>query len=196
MATCLHRETDGFSVSHKFAHKEDIKCAVCLEVYKDPHLLPCLHSFCKTCLVKLSASSHRKIKCPTCRKEHSLSHCGVDGLLPNTYLSNKVEEFGGFGVGPSRSCGQCNSLNVVIFCSQCNYILCGQCHEVHKRMAVFSEHRDSLLPLSQLKKKLKYKCFRHPKEFNEVYCVNCEIVVLCILIKTIDLNQQKKLQLR
>ena len=177
MATCLQRERDGFSVSHKFTHKEDIKCAVCLDVYKDPHLLSCLHSFCKTCLVKLSTSSYRKIKCPTCRKVHLLSHSGVDGLLPNTYLANKVEDIGGSAVGPSRSCGQCNSLDVVIFCSQCNDFLCGQCQEAHKRMAIFSGHHDSLLPLSQAKKKPKYKCSRHPKELIEVYCVDCEVVI-------------------
>ena len=160
---------------------EDIKCAVCREVYKDPHLLPCLHSFCKTCLVRLSASySGHKIKCPTCRKEHSLSHSGVDGLLLNTYLASKVEEANRSDVGPSRSCGQCNSLNVVIFCSQCNDFLCRQCQEAHKRMAVFSEHRNSLLPLSQGKKKQKvkeYKCSQHPKELLQVYCVKCEVVI-------------------
>ena len=160
---------------------EDIRCAVCLEVYKDPHLLPCLHSFCKTCLVRLSASySCHKIKCPTCRKEHSLSHSGVDGLLPNTYLASKVEEANRSDIGPYWSCGQCNSLNVVIFCSQCNDFLCCQCQEAHKRMAVFSEHRNSLLSLSQGKKKQKvkeYKCSQHPKELLQVYCVNCEVVV-------------------
>ena len=172
------READSVSVSHKIAHKEDIKCVLCFEVYKDPYLLPCLHSFCKTCLAKssveLSASySWYKIKCPTCHEEHLLSH-GVDDLLPNTYLVSKIEETGGC---PSRSCGQCNSLNVVIFCSKCNDFLCCQCHEAHKRMVVFSEHRNSLLSLSQTKKKPKYKCFQHPKELIEVYCINCEEVV-------------------
>ena len=178
MATCLQREPGRFSVSDKSSRKEDIKCAVCFEVYKDPHLLPCLHSFCKTCLITLSASNSRhRIKCPTCRKEHLLLHGGVDGLLPNTYLASKIEETSGSSVGPSRSCGQCNSLDVVIFCSQCNDFLCGQCQEAHKRMAVFIEHRDSLLPLGQAKKKPKYKCSQHPKEFVEVYCINCEVVV-------------------
>ena len=160
---------------------EEIKCAICHDVYKDPHLLPCLHSFCKTCLVNLSAFySCHKIKCPTCRKEHSLSHSGVDGLLPNTYLASKVEEANRSDIGSYRSCGQCNSLNVVIFCSQCNDFLCCQCQEAHKRMAVFSEHRNSLLPLSQAKKKQnmkEYKCSEHPKELLQVYCLNCEVVV-------------------
>ena len=182
MATSLHSERNGFSGSHKFTHNEDVKCAVCFEVYIDPRLLPCLHSFCKTCLIKLSVKlsasySCHKIKCPTCRKEHLLSHSGVDGLLPNTYLANKVEDIGGSAVAPSRSCGQCNSLDVVIFCSQCNDFLCRQCQKAHKRMAVFSGHHDSLLPLSQAKKKPKYKCSKHPKELIEVYCINCEVVI-------------------
>ena len=176
----IQQSVVGHIVETRDRTGEDIKCAICLDIYKDPHLLPCLHSFCKTCLVKLNTSLRRKLKCPTCRKVHLLSHSGVDGLLPNTYLANKVEDIGGSAVAPSRSCGQCNSLDVVIFCSQCNDFLCRQCHEAHKRMAVFSEHRDSLLPVSQAKKKQNmkdYKCSQHPKELLQVYCVNCEVVI-------------------
>ena len=32
---------------------EDLKCAVCQDIYKEPMLLPCGHSFCRVCLENL-----------------------------------------------------------------------------------------------------------------------------------------------
>ena len=33
--------------------EEFLQCAVCLEVYNEPKLLPCQHSFCTRCLQAL-----------------------------------------------------------------------------------------------------------------------------------------------
>ena len=56
---------------------KELECAVCLEQYKEPKVLPCLHSFCKTCLEGLLLNSTSKqipreelmwmIDCPSCR---------------------------------------------------------------------------------------------------------------------------------
>ena len=48
---------------------KELECAVCLDQYKEPKVLPCLHSFCKTCLEGLLAKQGMawKIKCPSCR---------------------------------------------------------------------------------------------------------------------------------
>ena len=46
-----------------------LECAVCLEQYTEPKVLPCLHSFCKRCLQGLLTQEGAvfKINCPTCR---------------------------------------------------------------------------------------------------------------------------------
>ncbi|XP_011402756.1 PREDICTED: E3 ubiquitin-protein ligase rnf168-like [Amphimedon queenslandica] len=44
-------------------------CEVCSEYYTDPLMLPCLHSFCKKCLIKAKekeSSADTSLKCPTC----------------------------------------------------------------------------------------------------------------------------------
>ena len=181
MASGKEREPDGFPSR---TNSEDIKCAVCHDIYKDPHLLPCFHSFCKTCLDKLKKLGHNSfhtrtsvvIKCPTCKKEHSLSD---KGLLQNAFLASKVEDLVRADAGPSKSCEQCNSSEVVIFCSQCDNFLCSKCLDAHKRMAVFREHRNSLLPPTQAKKtKLReYQCSEHTKEILRVYCKRCDEVI-------------------
>ena len=39
-------------------------CAVCFEPFNDPQMLPCQHTFCKSCVDRMKSGS--KIKCPTC----------------------------------------------------------------------------------------------------------------------------------
>ena len=52
-----------------------LECAVCLEQYKEPKVLPCLHSFCKRCLQGLLTrpGAKCKISCPTCRSSAEVS---------------------------------------------------------------------------------------------------------------------------
>ena len=48
---------------------KELECAVCLEEFKEPKVLPCLHSFCKICLEGLLARQGKawKLNCPSCR---------------------------------------------------------------------------------------------------------------------------------
>ena len=50
-------------------------CAVCFEQFKEPKVLPCLHTYCKGCLVKLVKKKGRNhiITCPECRQEVKVS---------------------------------------------------------------------------------------------------------------------------
>ena len=49
--------------------EKELECAVCLEQFKDPKVLPCLHSFCKICLEGLVCRERKtwKLNCPSCR---------------------------------------------------------------------------------------------------------------------------------
>ena len=49
--------------------EKELECAVCLEQFKDPKVLPCLHSFCKICLEGLVCREGKawKLNCPSCR---------------------------------------------------------------------------------------------------------------------------------
>lgn len=47
---------------------------MCLEVYRNPHLLSCGHNFCKTCLDNVKRQGERgRFRCPECRESHRCS---------------------------------------------------------------------------------------------------------------------------
>ena len=60
----------------EMARKEvDLKCAVCLELFTEPKVLPCCHTFCKKCLEGIleKAEEKEKLVCPQCRAEHKVT---------------------------------------------------------------------------------------------------------------------------
>ena len=54
---------------------KELECTICLEQYKDPRVLPCLHSFCKTCLEGLLPREGLswRVDCPSCRSSVEVS---------------------------------------------------------------------------------------------------------------------------
>ena len=154
------------------ADDEQVKCAVCLEVYTDPWLLPCLHSFCKNCVTVGLVGSATK-SCPLCRGQYTLTD-----IIPNTVLADKVASL----KPQPNKCVQCDSSQVVIFCTDCNGYLCQQCEGAHRRMTTFKSHLSKLVPIDQagsrhISKPKEFKCLKHSDELMSVYCINCHVVI-------------------
>lgn len=58
-----------------------LTCAICLDRYRNPKLLPCQHSFCmEPCMDGLVDYVRRQVKCPECRAEHRIPY-QVRGLF-------------------------------------------------------------------------------------------------------------------
>lgn len=83
--------------------EEDLTCSVCYSLFSDPRVLPCSHTFCKTCLDNLlQASTNYSIwrplrlplKCPNCRSVMELPPAGVDALPTNVSLRAIIEKVG------------------------------------------------------------------------------------------------------
>ena len=70
-------------------------CAVCSEYYTDPLMLPCLHSFCKKCIIKpkeKEGSPDTSLKCPTCDTIIPLPDSKFEDLTQNLWLAQQVRE--------------------------------------------------------------------------------------------------------
>ncbi|XP_030280880.1 nuclear factor 7, brain-like [Sparus aurata] len=67
--------------------EEDLCCPVCRDVFREPVVLSCSHSFCKDCLQSWWAERKRR-ECPVCKRRYSM-----DPPLPNLVLKNLCETF-------------------------------------------------------------------------------------------------------
>ena len=162
--------------------KEAVTCALCLDVYDDPRLLPCLHTFCKKCLTKTATitsqlKAHTQLSCPTCRTQHELSS-GVDNLLVSTQIKADVDKF----LSESLlmvTCGLClSTAQAVKHCHTCDQPLCQLCYDSHERMKMFNSHVVTSPDQAATKKKsITYNCPKHPDEILKIYCKKCEEVI-------------------
>ncbi|XP_023688969.1 tripartite motif containing 35-28 isoform X1 [Paramormyrops kingsleyae] len=66
--------------------EEDLTCPVCKDIFKEPGLLPCSHSFCRDCLERYWQQKGIR-ECPVCRKR-----CEGEPI-PNLALRNTCESY-------------------------------------------------------------------------------------------------------
>ncbi|XP_037622292.1 nuclear factor 7, brain-like [Sebastes umbrosus] len=67
--------------------EDDFCCSVCHDIFKDPVILSCSHSFCKVCLQSWWTDKHVR-ECPLCKRRSS-----KNVLPPNFGLKNLCESF-------------------------------------------------------------------------------------------------------
>jgi len=74
-----------------------LQCPICLEIFYDPKVLDCQHTFCGNCLkVHLAASSRmfsteNAVDCPVCRRRTNLINNSIDSL-PGNYIVRDIIE--------------------------------------------------------------------------------------------------------
>ena len=127
--------------------KKEITCSICEEQFseiKEPRILNCFHTFCKSCLEGwLRQQSEGRVSCPLCRK---ITECpsGISSVQPNLFckhLVEIVEAYGGRGREEFPHCSNCKeSKPLKFYCSDCNCFLCEECTGFHKKWQDFKDH--------------------------------------------------------
>ncbi|XP_026186990.1 tripartite motif containing 105 [Mastacembelus armatus] len=57
------------ATSTKGSLREDLTCAICCDLFREPVMLACMHHFCKTCISRYWRGTQGPVTCPQCRKE-------------------------------------------------------------------------------------------------------------------------------
>ncbi|XP_011407226.1 PREDICTED: tripartite motif-containing protein 2-like [Amphimedon queenslandica] len=163
-------------------------CEVCSEYYTDPLMLPCLHSFCKKCLIKAKekqGSADTSLKCPTCDTSVNLPDGKIEGLTQNLWLAQQVKEASvkdKMSKKESTLCEQCSDDTAVTFCCECWLFLCDFCKTAHKRIKITSQHKlvnmgkESVIEELPVTAQQPVYCPRHPRSELLYYCNDCEVM--------------------
>ena len=111
--------------------REYLTCAICMDIFDHPKLLPCSHTFCLKCLVGLTSRTNRSsFPCPACRTSIFIPSGGVSAFQNNFYILPEDLE----RAKNLKLCMTHGKL-VEIYCTRCNEALCINCkltkHESH-----------------------------------------------------------------
>ncbi|KAI8482150.1 hypothetical protein Bbelb_401400 [Branchiostoma belcheri] len=167
-----------------------LECTICLESYKDPKILPCLHTFCKDCLKEFVAKQGEakdKFLCPTCRIETGLPEGGVAGLKNNFFVLSLRDTVNAHKSLVSKEddnvpCDVCEEV-ANHGCVVCEEFLCDDCARVHRRAKRTRGHE--VIGVAELKQQLITKtpsvkstslpmCPKHEDEKLKFYCETCQ----------------------
>ena len=164
----------------------DLRCGICLELFKDPRSLPCLHTFCFECLQQSLGNSH-SLKCPVCRAKHELSPVMVKQLPVDQYAVQelplkRLQELSGKQL--CKSCGEQGAL--VAWCEDCSTLICQTCVSLHHKIAVFQKHTVVTVnePKAAASLEKHASCLIHTGQKLKYLCTRCSEMVCpeCLLL--------------
>ncbi|KAJ8332498.1 hypothetical protein SKAU_G00422870 [Synaphobranchus kaupii] len=147
--------------------EEELSCPVCSDIFRDPVVLRCSHSFCKACLQQYWEQKESR-ECPVCRRKSSMDYPPPNLSLRNTCEAFLKERSQRAKAGSEVLCSL-HSEKLKLFCLEDEIPVCLVCqtsrkHENHKLRPVqeaAEEYKEKLrTALAPLQEKLK--------AFNEV----------------------------
>ena len=172
--------------------EREITCGICQEQYTEPKALPCLHYYCKKCVLRLAlrTGTGKPFSCPECRCEATLPEGGVDELKTaffvnrlKTTVSTMEQAHGKVEV----KCELCSDSveKAEAFCRQCAMFICKNCIEHHKTLKPFLTHEVALLedlkqgrakPIVVKEDPVSVKCPDHDEPL-VIYCFDCDALI-------------------
>ena len=178
----------------KHVSAQNLECPICLNIFDDPKILSCSHTFCKGCLARLleSQPDSSKLPCPVCRAATDVPEGSVSQIQSNIALKSLAEDV----KNQHQLCTSCKSkekLEADTFCQDCGIYMCVKCNEIHSQWGQFSDHQ--VLSMADVRErkvcfKRRRKCQKHPREDEEYFCSDCRKYV-CFRCRVIDKHERE-----
>ena len=184
--------------------RKEVTCSICLTIFKEPKILPCLHTFCAKCLqilwqqAGIEVGVNKIIHCPQCREKVPLSSVEK---LPSSFsisrLVDIVEMQDRLNKEAPPMCQSCSSsTRAVASCTPCGIFLCAPCLDVHKTLKLTSSHQINSLDdiksgkvtVPSILDHKQEMCSIHPDKPLEMYCKQdkCLICLGCAVVQHRD----------
>lgn len=113
----------------------DLTCPICCEIFRDPVVLKCSHSFCAPCLQQYWTGGRGR-DCPLCRTR------SLDDPVPSLSLKNLCESYLQESEGPEEAAGELycdpgemcplHGEKLKLFCLADKEPICVVCHTSRK----------------------------------------------------------------
>lgn len=181
--------------------EEFLTCCICTKEFDEdlyvPRVLPCLHTFCQTCLKKMLKGEI--LSCPMCKTEYLLPTEGVYVFPKDATRRNLIEFLRVRKRSSDIICKDCPDDNVASeFCKECYIFMCLECTRAHRRSLASRKH--AVLSVDQLQKqgpeifKRRLKCNKpgHEGQHLSFYCAKkgCEKMI-CTACTVCDHDKTK-----
>ncbi|XP_026180981.1 tripartite motif-containing protein 35-like isoform X2 [Mastacembelus armatus] len=182
--------------------EEELCCTICCEIFKDPVVLKCSHSFCQACLKQFWNRKKAKRECPICRRKCSLTEPPVSLTLKNvadTFTREhecKATTVGARAAGTRPEAGMVEVKCIThgealkLFCVDDSEVLCCVCHTSKKHQG------HQVCPLEEgaqdLKDELKKELIPLKKNLRRLYEAKQECDDTTVHIKTQTTEKQIK----
>ena len=177
--------------------EKQVQCPICLETYREPKALTCLHAYCQGCIQRLLLQQQRdqEVECPQCRSVVAVASNDpsslptvffINGLIEWCEILKKVE-------GNEIACQNCSSeAKSTSFCHTCSMFICASCTDHHSTMKAFAGHETVLI--SDMRKRAPTQlpikkapistCDKHEGEARKLHCFECKQLVcqVCALV--------------
>ncbi|CAF1128441.1 unnamed protein product [Adineta steineri] len=164
--------------------QELVTCAICLEYYKDPRVLPCSHTFCFKCIQQLVETD--TAACPF-RDNTTINRNDINQLPINRTAKDMVECITNFNPSLNTNgktlCDNCNETPGITWCEKCAFHYCESCTKSVHSVKALQSH--TIVPVSE---KTHSFCFEHSDERYKYWCTQCHMLVCpdCLLFKHKD----------
>jgi len=173
------------------------ECSICTEVFTDPRVLPCIHTFCLKCLINYGKDRQPGdgMPCPLCRKEFTIPDDGLSGIQKNFFMEQLLsarklsasEEAGHIlcdvcSSDEARSSEATSSAKQATrYCFRCQQNFCDHCSQSHQKIKSTANHVTveigKELQKEEIASRLPATCDTHRDKETEVFCLECELAI-------------------